>query len=127
MTDRPYSNWEGLPNEWTPQFGLNEVAKALFEAPEDSTQRSIAEVSVALAHLLLLKNQRYGDSALNPISVFAQDISPRQRMAVRMDDKVNRLKNGLGTNGGDGEHPGIDLAGYLVLDIIAEWEERHDR
>ena len=123
MTDRPYSNWEGLPNGWVPPFGLNEISKVLLD-PEDSTQRQIVEVGVALTHLLLLKNQRYGNSALAPIEVFATGLTPRQRMAVRMDDKLNRLKNGLGTSGGDGEHPGIDLAGYILLDIIADWEER---
>lgn len=123
MSDRPYSNWEGLPAGWVPPLGLNEISKVLL-SPEDSTQRQIAEVGVALTHLLLLKNQRYGNSALAPIEVFATGLTPRQRMAVRMDDKLNRLKNGLGTSGGDGEHPGIDLAGYILLDIIADWEER---
>lgn len=126
-TDRPYSNWEGLPNGWTPQYGVGFVNNMLDPDNPDvtPTQRAIAEVGVALTSLLLLKNQRYGNSALAPVEVFAQGISKRQRMAVRMDDKINRLKNGLGTNGGDGEHPGIDLAGYILLDIIAEWEERN--
>jgi hypothetical protein len=120
--ERPWSNWEGLGSNWTPMLGVSAIGNALLE--EDSTQCFIAEVGVALTHLLLMKNQRYGDSAINPIEVFAKDLTPRQRMAVRMDDKLNRMKNGLGTNGGDGEHPGIDLAGYLVLDIIAEWKDR---
>lgn len=122
MTDRPYSNWEGLPDYWSPSQGVSAISQAL--QGDDGSQKQIAEVGVALTNLLLLKNQRYGDSALSPIAVFAQGLTPRERMAVRMDDKLNRLKNGLGTEGGDGEHPGIDLAGYLVLDIIAEWADR---
>lgn len=124
MSDRPYSNWEGLPDGWTPQQGFDIIAEALWA--DDTSQHRIAEVGIALTTLLILKNQRYGDSALDPISVFAQGLTKRQRMAVRMDDKINRIKNGLGTQGGDGEHPGIDLAGYLVLDIIAEWGERNE-
>lgn len=123
MSDRPYSNWEGLPDGWTPQMGFEILQDALWEG-EDSIRRCIAEVGIAITSLLLVKNQRYGNSALAPVEVFAQGLTKRQRMAVRMDDKINRLKNGLGTNGGDGEHPGIDLAGYILLDIIAEWEER---
>ena len=121
---RPYSNWESLPEDWSPVLAMDEISKALFDPPEDSTARQIAEVGVAMTHLLLLKNRRYGDSALEPIDVFASGLTTRQRMAVRMDDKLNRMKNGLGTDGGDGEHPGIDLVGYLLLDIIAEWKER---
>lgn len=131
MINRPYSNWEGLPDGWTPQLGLEEIYRCLRISLDDhvgpevtDTQHAIAEVGVALTHLLLLKNQRYGNSALAPVEVFAHGITKRQRMAVRMDDKINRLKNGLGTNGGDGEHPGIDLAGYILLDIIADWEEK---
>jgi hypothetical protein len=120
---RPYSNWEGLPEGWSPGGAVDEISRALFHLPEDSTQHHIAEVGLALTHLLLLKNQRYGDSVMNPTEVFATGMTKRQRMGVRMDDKLNRIAKGLGTKGGDGEHPGIDLAGYLILDIIAEWEE----
>lgn len=121
---RPYSNWEGLPSGWSLGKAVDDISHALFDLPEDdSTQRRIAEVGIALTHLLLLKNQRYGDSVMNPTEVFATGMTKRQRMGVRMDDKLNRIAKGLGTKGGDGEHPGIDLAGYLLLDIIAEWEE----
>lgn len=123
---RPYSNWGGLPEGWSPADALTDISDTLREAPH-STQRQIAEVGIALTHLLLLKNRRYGDSALRPVEVFATGLTRRQRMAVRMDDKVNRIARGLGTHGDDGEHPGLDLAGYLVLDIIAEWAEREDR
>jgi len=123
VTDRPYSNWEGLPTGWTPQMGMNMLTTAISSDPESSVNQ-IAEVGLAMTCLLIHKNMRYGNSALAPIEVFAKGITPRDRMAVRMDDKLNRMKNGLGTSGGDGEHPGIDLAGYLLLDVIADWQER---
>lgn len=123
---RPYSNWEGLPPSWNPQLGSQMIAETLLDPPSE-TMREIAEVGIALTSLLLYKNRRYGDSALDPVQVFAQELSVRQRLAVRMDDKINRIANGLGTRGGDKEHPGIDLAGYILLDIIADWRERHDR
>lgn len=131
MSIRPYSNWEGLPDGWTPQMGLEELHRCLRSSidyaagpPVTETQMAIAEVGIALTHLLLLKNQRYGNSALDPVEVFAKGMTKRQRMAVRMDDKINRLKN-MGARTDDKEHAGIDLAGYLLLDIIAEWEENH--
>lgn len=119
---RPYSNWEGLPDLWSPVDALFDIKQTLENA-DNSTQQEIAEVGIALTHLLLLKNRRYGDSALQPLDIFARGMSPRERMAVRMDDKLNRIRNGLGANGGDGEHPAVDLAGYLLLDVIAGWRE----
>jgi hypothetical protein len=104
-------------------MGSQLIVDTLLDAPSD-TQREIAEVGIALTSLLLYKNQRYGDSALAPMSVFAQHATTRQRLAVRMDDKINRIARGLGTRGDDGEHPGIDLAGYILLDVIAQWRER---
>jgi len=121
MPDRPYSNWEGLPEGWTPSDGSDAIADVLFGP--DGSQRMLAEVGIALTHLLVLKNQRYGDSALSPLEIFATGITPRQRLALRMDDKLNRLANGMGLDAGDREHPGIDLAGYILLDVIAAWQE----
>lgn len=120
--NRPYSNWEGLPEGWSPGPALDDIS-ATLESPVNSTQRQIAEVGVALTSLLLAKNRRYGNSVMDPLEVFATGLTVRQRMGVRMDDKLNRIAKGLGTDGGDHEHPGIDLAGYLLLDIIAEWVE----
>jgi len=120
---RPYSNWEGLPELWSPLDALFDIKQTL-EDSDNKTQQEIAEVGIALTHLLLLKNRRYGDSALQPLDIFARNMTPRERMAVRMDDKLNRIRNGLGANGGDGEHPAIDLAGYLLLDVIAGWRGR---
>jgi hypothetical protein len=125
--NRPYTNWEGLPDNWSPRQELQHLYDVLATEDLDSAQHTIAEVGLAITALLLRKNERYGNSALDPIEVFAKGISPRDRMAVRMDDKLNRYKNGLGTEAGDKEHPGIDLAGYILLDIIAEWEEKRDR
>jgi len=121
MPDRPYSNWEGLPEGWTPSDGSDAIANVLFGP--DGSQRMLAEVGIALTHLLVLKNQRYGDSALSPLEIFATGVTPRPRLAIRMDDKLNRLANGMGLDAGDREHPGIDLAGYILLDVIAAWQE----
>lgn len=121
---RPYSNWEGLPDDWSPYEAMTRLSAILEEGDQDSARYQLAEVGLALTDLLIRKNERYGNSALEPVEVFAKGISPRQRMAIRMDDKINRLVHGLGTSAGDGEHPGIDLAGYILLDIIAEWADR---
>lgn len=112
-------DWEGLPEDFSPESGLELLRERLLTGT--GYQRLIAEAGVRLTCLLLLKNDRYGNSALEPLSVFARGISPAARLAVRMDDKVNRIVQGVGVDGGDAEDPRVDLAGYLVLDVVRTW------
>lgn len=65
--------------------------------------------------MLLEKNRRYGNSALNPIRVVST-AGPLEQIYVRIDDKLNRL---LSDNLGDDEDPLFDLYGYCILGLIA--------
>ena len=112
--------WEGLPTGFNPVAGLEFLHTALDS--DNDTQQLITIAGIRLTCLLVHKNRRYGNSALEPISVFARDISPQERMAVRMDDKINRIVSGQGTQAGDGEDPRVDLAGYLLLDVVRTWQ-----
>jgi hypothetical protein len=109
---------EGLPKEWTAAAGLAAISDALegYGSAQD-----IALWGVALTDLLLHKNARYGNSALDPISVFAKGLDARTRLEVRMDDKISRIQRGDGTS--DGESPHLDLAGYLILWLICRWQD----
>jgi hypothetical protein len=62
--------------------------------------------------LLIAKNQKYGNSALEPLGVFSQ-LSAKEGLLVRIDDKLNRIKNGSLQK--DDEDVINDLIGYLVL------------
>jgi hypothetical protein len=62
--------------------------------------------------LLIAKNQKYGNSALEPLGVFSQ-LSAREGLLVRIDDKLKRIKNGSLEK--DDEDVINDLIGYLVL------------
>jgi hypothetical protein len=62
--------------------------------------------------LLIAKNQKYGNSALEPLGVFSQ-LSAKEGLLVRIDDKLKRIKNGSLQN--DDEDVINDLIGYLVL------------
>ena len=114
-------DWEGLPTGFNAVAGLDYLRMHLDST--DETRRLLAEASIRLGCLLIRKNERYGNSALEPIEVFARDITPAQRLGVRMDDKINRIVQGLGTNGGDAEDPRVDLAGYLLLDVVRSWRD----
>ena len=68
-----------------------------------------------IAQLLIEKNISYGDSALSPNRIFAQSDNVEQ-LKVRIDDKLNRVKNNQGYAG---DNDVDDLIGYLILLKIA--------
>lgn len=81
------------------------------------TEVHIRMICQELEALLVKKNQKYGDSALNPIRVFSKADSVEQ-ILVRIDDKLNRILQGAGLLAND-EDVVMDLMGYLVLLKIA--------
>ena len=81
------------------------------------TQTHISLICDQIKELLLEKNAKYGDSALNPARVFSKANAVEQ-ILVRIDDKLNRVKQGAGLLAND-EDVVMDLIGYLVLLKIA--------
>lgn len=79
------------------------------------SQCDIAAVCDQLKELLLEKNRKYGDSALNPVRVFSK-ASPIEQIRVRLDDKLSRLRN---QQDDEDEDVLTDLIGYLVLMKVA--------
>ena len=77
------------------------------------TQLEIAAVCDDVKELLLYKNQKYGNSALEPARIFSKS-SAVEQLLVRIDDKLNRIQKGAGLIGED-EDVIMDLIGYLVL------------
>lgn len=69
-----------------------------------------------IAHMLIEKNISYGNSALEPARIFSTADSTEQ-LKVRIDDKLNRVKNNQGFAG---DNDIDDLIGYLVLYKIAK-------
>ena len=67
-----------------------------------------------LAELLVSKNRKYGNSALNPLRVFSK-ADPIEQINVRLDDKLSRLKS---DQLDDDEDVIKDMIGYLVLKRI---------
>ena len=68
-----------------------------------------------IAQMLIEKNISYGNSALEPARIFSTADSTEQ-LKVRIDDKLNRVKNNQGFAG---DNDIDDLIGYLVLYKIA--------
>ncbi len=72
-----------------------------------------------IAHMLIEKNISYGNSALEPARIFSTADATEQ-LKVRIDDKLNRIKNNQGYAG---DNDIDDLIGYLILLKIAK--EKH--
>jgi hypothetical protein len=81
------------------------------------TQADISLVCNQIKELLLEKNRKYGDSALDPSRIFSKADAIEQ-LLVRIDDKLNRIQKGAGLLATD-EDIIQDLIGYLVLLKIA--------
>ena len=77
------------------------------------SQLKIAQVCDEVKTLLLEKNAKYGDSALNPSRIFSK-ASTVEQLLVRIDDKLNRIQKGAGLLASD-EDVVQDLIGYLIL------------
>jgi hypothetical protein len=79
----------------------------------------VEEVLEQIQRMLIDKNRKYGNSALEPLGVFSQ-LSAKQGLLIRIDDKLKRIKNGSLEK--DDEDVVNDLIGYLVLLKISENE-----
>lgn len=80
------------------------------------TQLKISEILDAMKDLLLYKNKKYGDSAINPKKIFYKGDSTNS-ILIRLDDKLSRILNS------EEEKPRIndccDIIGYLTLLLIS--------
>ena len=70
----------------------------------------------AIKAMLLDKNARYGDSAMQPRRIFSR-ADHLEQLKVRIDDKLSRIAT-MGPDSED-EDTVLDLLGYLVLYRIA--------
>jgi len=82
------------------------------------------------SHLKMLreKNKRYGDSALDPLNIFGEHITPDSPsvngILIRLDDKLSRVKNADELRKNDIS----DIIGYLMLLSLAkEWDDFEDQ
>jgi hypothetical protein len=84
----------------------------------------VSSYLLEIRELLVTKNLKYGNSALEPLGVFSK-LSAKEGLLVRIDDKLKRIKNGSLEK--DDEDVINDLIGYLVLLKIEQKEEKYKR
>lgn len=79
---------------------------------DNKFHEEVHDVLQEIEDLLVAKNEKYGNSALEPLGVFSQ-LSAKEGLLIRIDDKLKRIKNGSIDR--DDEDVVNDLIGYLVL------------
>ena len=84
----------------------------------------ISTVCDDIKELLIHKNRKYGNSALEPNRIFSK-CSATEQLLVRIDDKLNRIMKGAGLLATD-EDVVNDLIGYLVLLKISMESDKHN-
>ena len=82
---------------------------------ESRFDESVWDTLIGIFFMLIEKNRKYGDSALNPARIFSK-ASNIEQLKVRLDDKLSRIKN---AQDDEDEDVIADLIGYLVLLTIA--------
>lgn len=127
--DYEYSEWRDLGinffdnyNEYI-VYQLKQQPKQVSEDTFTVTEHSVPTFSSRvhnitnnIAEMLIEKNDKYGNSALEPKRIFSKMDSIEQ-LYVRIDDKLSRISN---KNLNDDEDVIEDLIGYLVLLKIAK-------
>ena len=92
------------------------MAKRKRKPKPNPVEARIRDKCESLALMLCMKNRAYGNSALDPVGIFAKG-EASDLIRVRIDDKLNRIKNAPDAYGEDAV---MDLLGYLILFQIAE-------
>ena len=100
--------------------------KLNVEIEGTETQQKIRETLIGMRDLLLYKNQKYGDSALKPLSIFTKHIKSCDEktasILVRLDDKLSRVRNADSLRTNDV----ADILGYCTLLLISMGVTRED-
>jgi hypothetical protein len=88
-----------------------------------TTSQKIKSKCKAIEELLLSKNEKYGNSALEPLNIFSK-ANAVSGIKMRIDDKLKRIQNaGLVDATEDTLQ---DLAGYMILLMIAKDNESNN-
>ena len=77
-------------------------------------KQEITDICDGIKELLIAKNEKYGNSALEPKNIFSKSEAANS-ICIRLDDKLSRIANSDTLRCNDMS----DIAGYLVLLMIS--------
>lgn len=90
--------------------------KQCIRVKDTPTQQKIKDILSGMTDLLLYKNKKYGDSAINPKKIFYKGDSTNS-ILIRLDDKIGRVMSNTE------EKPRVndvaDIIGYCTLLLVS--------
>ena len=90
--------------------------KLCSRVEDTPTQQKIKDILSGMTDLLLYKNKKYGDSAINPKKIFYKGDSTNS-ILIRLDDKIGRVMSNTE------EKPRVndvaDIIGYCTLLLVS--------
>ena len=87
-----------------------------FNKTKDEFGLKVEKVLSNVGNMLIEKNRKYGNSALEPVRIFSK-MTKDEQLKVRIDDKLSRISS---SQLDEDEDVIADLIGYLVLLKIAK-------
>jgi hypothetical protein len=92
----------------------------------ETMQGNITKVCNSAARFLIIKNTRYGNSALEPLRVFS-NADPAEGILIRLDDKLSRIKYASSNDKPLFKNDIVDMLGYLILYCVKQgWTDFDD-
>lgn len=82
----------------------------------ESVKAEILSVVKNIAEILVDKNRKYGNAALQPKRIFSRT-NLIEQLNIRIDDKLSRIANQQEDEDEDAE---LDLVGYLILKRVCK-------
>lgn len=90
--------------------------KLCSRVEDTPTQQKIKDILSGMTDLLLYKNRKYGDAAINPKKIFYKGDSTNS-ILIRLDDKIGRVMSNTE------EKPRVndvaDIIGYCTLLLVS--------
>ena len=93
------------------QHNINTIVR---DIDLSDTQLKIRNLCDKISEILIYKNKKYGNSAIEPNGIFYKG-NARDSILIRLDDKIGRIKN---NNGELRTNDIVDIIGYLILLLV---------
>lgn len=102
-----YKRLQNTKQEKSVEEYSQQLKEKYTEITEKENKHNFKDITDSLASLLEYKNSKYGNSALEPLEIFAG----KTKVGDTLDHKLARIKNSTTLNKNDV----VDVAAYLIL------------
>ena len=95
---------------------MNNINHPAHYGGQDNFEQLLDKELAEIKKVLLEKNRKYGNAALEPKKIFSQ-VEARERLNIRLDEKISRL---LSMQDDEDEDILFDITGIYILRRILD-------